>query len=99
MAVTYAVPKTGYKAQGAYGSRPIFAGERCIAPSSSSWLRKYCALTEAKTFEPFRSTNDFYQKQVLAAGEGKAKKLEPYRPNAPRNRPKEMVRKFGVQKL
>jgi len=37
------------------------------------------------------STIAFYQKQVLAAGDGKSKKLEPYRPNAPRNRPKEMV--------
>ena len=37
------------------------------------------------------STNSFYQKQILAAGDGKAKKLEPYRPNAPRNRAKKEV--------
>ena len=35
------------------------------------------------------STNSFYQKHVNTAGDGK--KLEPYRPSAPRNRPKYLV--------
>jgi len=28
IALTFPVAKTGYKAQGAYGSRPVFEGER-----------------------------------------------------------------------
>mmetsp|Transcript_8215 Transcript_8215/g.27297 ORF Transcript_8215/g.27297 Transcript_8215/m.27297 type:complete len:167 (-) Transcript_8215:821-1321(-) len=77
VAVAHKVPKTGYKANNAYGAKAIFQAE---------------------------TTNSFYQGKVRKVGEGtgQGKKLMPYYPNAPRNRPAETMentpgKRFGFK--
>ena len=91
------MPKTGYKATNAYGSRSIFEGKTYVAagrarPAARADRPARTRLTPppARPAAPRRTTGDF-QSRVRKVGDENSKSLMPYHPNASRNRPEKTL--------